>query len=111
MRISIKNTWLLTFGLAVGAVMPVTAAEIYKTVDENGNLVYTDRAPSPDAEPITLRELSVVETPTYASRSAGAEEEALTPGRDDSQVRAHRRGLHPQLVRGTERRDQPVARR
>lgn len=73
MRVSIKNTWLLTFGLTVGAVMPATAAEIYKTVDENGNPVYTDRAPSPDAKPITLRELSVVETPTYTGRTSAAD--------------------------------------
>jgi hypothetical protein len=38
------------------------AAEIYKTVDENGNVVYTDQPPGGDAEPLTLPGLSVIAT-------------------------------------------------
>mgnify|MGYP003342556996 FL=1 len=37
-------------------------AQVYKTVDEDGNVVYTDQAPEPDAEPMKLPELSVVST-------------------------------------------------
>ncbi|GAB4182710.1 MAG: DUF4124 domain-containing protein [Wenzhouxiangellaceae bacterium] len=36
-------------------------AEIYKTVDENGNVIYTDQKPVPDAEPLDLPELNVAE--------------------------------------------------
>ncbi|GAB4167551.1 MAG: hypothetical protein Kow0020_00530 [Wenzhouxiangellaceae bacterium] len=39
----------------------LSAQEIYKYVDENGNVVYTDQKPSEDAEPLKLRELTVVE--------------------------------------------------
>lgn len=46
---------------ALTAISPVAAQEIYKTVDENGNTVYTDQKPSEDAQPITLRELTVVD--------------------------------------------------
>jgi len=56
-------TTMLAIGLALWAGLPFVAAaqDIYKTVDENGNVVYTDQKPSEDAEPITLKELSVVE--------------------------------------------------
>ncbi|MDT8408299.1 MAG: DUF4124 domain-containing protein [Wenzhouxiangellaceae bacterium] len=41
--------------------MAVSAQEIYKTVDANGNTVYTDQKPSEDAEPVVLRKLTVVD--------------------------------------------------
>lgn len=49
---------LVAAGISPG---PLAAQEIYKTVDENGNVVYTDQKPSDDAVPIKLRELTVVD--------------------------------------------------
>ena len=46
---------------ALTAMSPVAAQDIYKTVDENGNTVYTDQKPSDDAQPVKLRELTVVD--------------------------------------------------
>lgn len=40
-------------------------ADVYKTVDEDGNVTYTDQPPAPGAEPMQLKELSVVERPEY----------------------------------------------
>lgn len=37
------------------------AQDIYKTIDENGNTVYTDQKPSEDAVPVKLKELTVVD--------------------------------------------------
>lgn len=37
------------------------AQDIYKTVDEHGNTVYTDQKPSEDAVPVKLKELTVVD--------------------------------------------------
>lgn len=37
------------------------AQDIYKTVDEDGNTVYTDQKPSEDALPVKLKELTVVD--------------------------------------------------
>jgi len=48
------------------------AQDIYKTVDENGNVVYTDQKPSDDAEPVKLRELTVVEPVEIGDPSAVA---------------------------------------
>ena len=36
--------------------------QVYKIVDENGNITYTDEPPEPGAEPMELPEISVVET-------------------------------------------------
>lgn len=37
------------------------AQEIYRVVDENGNVTYTDQKPDDDAEPMDLPELNVLE--------------------------------------------------
>jgi len=53
---------LIVGTLIVGALTAGAGAqEIYKTVDENGNVVYTDQKPSDDAVPMALPELTVVD--------------------------------------------------
>ena len=48
-------------------------AQVYKTVDENGNVTFTDRPPDAGAEPIKLRPISVIEAPDYGPSDAGQE--------------------------------------
>ncbi|MFN2334290.1 MAG: DUF4124 domain-containing protein, partial [Wenzhouxiangellaceae bacterium] len=54
---------LITIALLAVVLLsgPVVAQDIYKTVDEHGNVVYTDRKPSDDAEPLKLPELTIVD--------------------------------------------------
>lgn len=66
MSLSTRTTGIATALFMIAAAAPASATDIYKTVDENGQVIYTDRPPTPDAEPISLRELSVVEAPSYA---------------------------------------------
>ena len=49
----------LLIPLALLSLLAFTAAraEIYKVVDEHGNVTYTDQKPSPDAVPVQLRGL------------------------------------------------------
>ena len=42
------------------ACSPQLVAEIYKTIDEHGNAVYTDRPPNQDAKPLDLPGLSII---------------------------------------------------
>ncbi|MDT8451091.1 MAG: hypothetical protein RQ847_13060, partial [Wenzhouxiangellaceae bacterium] len=58
--------------LAAGLVAPNAEAQkkIYKVVDENGNVVYTDRRPADDAQPMELPELSVVDPVKIGDPSA-----------------------------------------
>lgn len=44
------------------ALPAIGAAEIYRIVDQDGNVTFTDRAPSDDAEPLQLPDLPVVGT-------------------------------------------------
>jgi len=57
--------------------------EIYKIVDKDGNVTYTDERPQGGAEPMDLPPLSVIETdiqvPTPAEKTAQAAEEAREP--------------------------------
>ncbi|MEE4174658.1 MAG: DUF4124 domain-containing protein [Xanthomonadales bacterium] len=66
MSLSTRTTGIAAAVMMLVAAAPAGATDIYKTVDENGQIIYTDRPPTPDAQPISLRELSVVEAPSYA---------------------------------------------
>lgn len=54
---------LLLFSMAV--VADIATAQVYKVVDENGNVTYTDQQPKDGSEPIKLAPISVIETPDY----------------------------------------------
>lgn len=73
------RTGLLAVVLGLAAAMDAGAADIYKTFDENGNVVYTDRPPTPDSKPISLRELSVVDAPDYSVTSTSGNQQASDP--------------------------------
>lgn len=71
----------VTLVLLLALVSIPLAAQVYKTVDENGNVVYTDQPPSEGSKPIKLRPISVIEAPVYqtaepAGAGASAEEES-----------------------------------
>lgn len=52
---------LFAFFLLLGPLDPAQAQEVYRVVDENGNVTYTDKKPDDDAEPMDLPELNVLE--------------------------------------------------
>jgi len=66
------------------------AAQIYKTVDENGNVIYTDQPPDPDAKPVDLPTLSVIES---VKAPEPVESEQVEPGEEAvTDIRELRRG-------------------
>ena len=68
------------------AFAATAAAQVYKTVDENGNVIYTDQPPDPDAKPVELPGLSVIESvkapEPVESEDAAPGEEAVTDIRE-----------------------------
>ena len=42
--------------------IPAFAADVYRSVDENGNIIYTDK-PTPDAEKIRIDEIQTIDNP------------------------------------------------
>lgn len=61
---SCKTLFLLTLALSMAVASPLLA-QVYKTVDEDGNVVYTDQAPKDGSAPMELPPLSIIEAPTY----------------------------------------------
>ena len=65
-----------------GSLAAQSSGEIYKVVDEHGNVTFTDQRPSDGAEPMDLPPLSVVETEIevpMTGQAAQAEEQAKAP--------------------------------
>ena len=69
-------------GFALAALMLLTSgaasAQVYKIVDKDGNVTYTDQAPPDGAEPMQLPELSVVDTDYEEAEAAETGEGAAT---------------------------------
>jgi len=72
---------LILILIALAFVLPAAAQTIYKVVDEDGNVTYTDQKPSDDAEPMDLPELNVLEgnsePPPVIAESSTEEREPL----------------------------------
>lgn len=72
-------------GLLLGALLALftaqaMATEIYKSYDENGNVVFSDQPPSPEAEPIDLPEVNVVTSTPANPRPVGNNDPDSGPG-------------------------------
>ena len=88
MSLSTRTTGIAAVALMLAVAGPAGATDIYKTVDENGQIIYTDRPPTPGAEPISLRELSVVEAPSYGSQRRERAEQEPDDQRSINELRA-----------------------
>ncbi len=60
---------------------PLVASEVYRSFDADGNVVYSDRPDSPDAEPIRV----IAPTPVVAASGTGADARPQPPAPEDSQ--------------------------
>jgi len=59
-------------GFLLVAISTAWAADVWKVVDEDGNVSYTDQPPEDGSAPMKLPELSVIETDYQAVTSPGA---------------------------------------
>lgn len=98
---------ILTFtllGLALVLGAGAQESKIYKTVDEDGNVIYTDRKPSDDAQPMSLPDLTVADPPA-------ARPQLVTPERDTESAEVTLSIESPQPeehIHGTENNTLPV---
>jgi len=72
-----KTMRILLLLLTYFIVLPV-AAEVYRTVDENGNVIFTDK-PSPGAEEIKIKKIQTIEPPAEVPAETSAESPAEVP--------------------------------
>jgi hypothetical protein len=76
MIFAVRKTLAITvlgFLFAIAA-SPLTA-QVYKVVDKDGNVTYTDQAPVDGSKPIKLAPISVIETPVYEVAPKATEDE------------------------------------
>jgi len=65
MKTAILNkSLMMVFAFLMLSATPLLA-QVYKVVDKDGNVTYTDQAPADGSGPIELKPISVVEAPTY----------------------------------------------
>ena len=63
--ISNKTLLLILIVFLTAVISSPLMAEVYKVVDEDGNVTYTDKPPPDGSKPIKLAPISVIEAPTY----------------------------------------------
>jgi len=61
------------------SVSTIQAADIWKVVDEDGNVVYTDQPPKDGSKPMDLPELSIIETDIQDIQTPAGEGEVKAP--------------------------------
>jgi len=64
-RVMVKTFFLILMACSMAMATNAMSADVYKVVDEDGNVTYTDKPPNDGSGPIKLAPISVVEAPTY----------------------------------------------
>lgn len=70
--LTVKNIHILLVALLLCAVSSAALSQVYKVVDKDGNVTYTDTAPKDGTKPLELQPLSVIETPDYSTPARNA---------------------------------------
>jgi len=71
----LNKSLMMVFTLLMLSATPLLA-QVYKVVDKDGNVTYTDQAPADGSRPIELKPISVVEAPTYQTKPKANDAEA-----------------------------------
>jgi hypothetical protein len=85
MKIVVHKTVLsILLGLFLVVMATPLMAQVYKVVDKDGNVTFTDQPPGDGSKPVELAPISVIEAPKYEKKPAaeaedgeGAEEMSL----------------------------------
>lgn len=77
-----RNGLIFILGVAVAgmAAFEPLAAQVYKVVDENGNVTYTDQPPPDGTPPMDLPEISVVDTSDVQGYVSPVQDDAADQG-------------------------------
>jgi len=72
--LTVKNIHFLSVALLLCAVSSTALSQVYKVVDKDGNVTYTDTAPKNGGKPMELQPLSVIEAPDYLTPVSNADD-------------------------------------
>ena len=70
-----KTIYTILFAFLMAITTSPLMAQVYKVVDKDGNVTFTDQAPADGSKPIKLAPISVIEAPTYEKAPEPTEEE------------------------------------
>jgi len=70
-----KSIFSTFFAISLAVMATPLSAQVYKVVDEDGNVSYTDQAPADGSGPIELRPISVIEAPTYETPAKASKDD------------------------------------
>jgi len=87
MKLKTQIKFLMTL-MAFSLLMMSTSlmAEVYKIVDKDGNVSFTDRPPGDGSRPMELPPLSIVEAPVYEKTAREAAAAAGDAGEQDTEI-------------------------
>ena len=71
----LNKSLMIIFALLMISAMPVLA-QVYKVVDKDGNVTYTDQPPADGSGPVELKPISVIEAPVYQTAPKTGDVEA-----------------------------------
>jgi hypothetical protein len=71
-----KTVLLILISFLLAIMANPLMAQVYKTVDADGNVTFTDQPPGDGSKPIELKPISVIEAPTYEQAPKASEEGA-----------------------------------
>lgn len=92
MKIAIhKPLLMILFAFSLVAVASPSMAQVYKTVDEDGNVSYTDQPPADGSKPIKLAPISVIEAPTYKKAPEATGDGTAEDGSEEVPLRTLRK--------------------
>jgi hypothetical protein len=79
--LTFRTIQYLLLALLLGAICGTAWSQVYKVVDKDGNVTYTDTAPKDGSAPVNLAPISVIETPEYqvpVKKEQAADDQAPT---------------------------------
>lgn len=89
--LTVKNIHFLLIALLFCVASNIAFSQVYKVVDEDGNVTYTDTAPKNGAKPVDLQPLSVIETPEYQRPATNAADDPVAKGKALRELRSQYR--------------------
>lgn len=83
--------WIPVLAWLMAPTLALAEGEIYKIVNPDGSITYTDQRPAPGAQPVELKPLSVVETeaPEPSVAETGGEAQPKEPSTRELQRMYH----------------------
>jgi len=92
MNIWVLKTFLMVlFAFSLAVTSSALTAQVYKTVDKDGNVTYTDQPPADGSKPIELAPISVIEAPIYEKAPEATTEDGAADGGEEVSLKTLRR--------------------